>query len=80
MIAFPLILIVAVVVLPKVTMHHPRALHYVTVAESTIRGQGRVSHLGTCQINVLTLRRPLHVEEMTRDFGPGPGLRCPSSA
>jgi hypothetical protein len=77
-IASPSILVVvmgiAVVVPPKVVTNHPRALHPTGVADSTMRGQGHVPHLGTSLINVLALRYP-RPAEVTR--GPGPDLHCP---
>ena len=66
---------IAVVVPPKVVTNLPRAPHPAGVAESTIRGQGRVPHLGTSRIDVLIHRCLLPVE-VTRGLGPGPDLHC----
>ena len=67
----------AVVVPPKVVTNLPRAPHPGAVAESTIRGQGRVPHLGTSRIDVLPLRCPRPAEAVTRGLGLGPDLHCP---
>jgi len=77
-VASPSILVVAVgiavVVQPNVDTNHPHVPHPVGAAEPTVRGQGRVPHLGTGQINLLVLRYPLLAEQMPRGRGQGRSL------